>query len=477
MKRCLMAFVWVFLACAPVARAAAAADTEGGYAVVVSRQTHDDAEWAEVVTALVDKYGAEVIEYDNSVAEARDALAASFPRYTCFVATPAEARREFVVDVHRMTRKLDEDPYTDTMWGILTGYKPADALRIAQTTEPLTVRKAAAGTGIDLNLFDEGVWYSEGEKNAMFRKEPGGEATREHAPDDTTEALADTLSTYQPDLFVTSGHATERDWQIGYSYKNGQFRCKDGTLVGVSTDGTLHPIQSPNPKVYLAAGNCLMGRIVDDQSMALAWLGSGGVNQMVGYVVSTWYGYGGWGVNDYFLGQPGRFTLAESFYLNNVSLVHQLQSRFPDVAQVDFDNWEIETDPQLLNKLARQHRITEKDQLGLLWDRDTVAFYGDPAWQARLADRDLPWAQELTEKNGTYTFELTANDDATPGRPPAVVFPHRVTDVEVTEGQALSPVIADNFLLLPLTAPLKKGDTLRVVFKAKRVEWPDDWRT
>ncbi len=213
-----------------------------------------------------------------------------------------------------------------------------------------------------------------------------------------------------------------------------------------------------------------MGRIVDDQSMALAWLGSGGVNQMVGYVVSTWYGFGGWGVNDYFLGQPGRFTLAESFYLNNVSLVHQLQSRFPDVADANFDNWEIETDPRLLGKLAQEHGLTEKDQLGLLWDRDTVAFYGDPAWEARLAERDPPWTQKLTEKSGTYTFELTATAAASPARPPAAVFPHRVTDVEVIEGQALSPVIADNFLLLPLKAALEKGDTLRVVFKAERAE-------
>ena len=36
------------------------------------------------------------------------------------------------------------------------------------------------------------------------------------------------------------------------------------------------------PKIYLAAGNCLMGRIVDKQTMTLAWLGSAGVDQMIG---------------------------------------------------------------------------------------------------------------------------------------------------------------------------------------------------
>ena len=35
------------------------------------------------------------------------------PRYACFVARPDEAGRQFVVAVHRMTRALDGDPYTD----------------------------------------------------------------------------------------------------------------------------------------------------------------------------------------------------------------------------------------------------------------------------------------------------------------------------------------------------------------------------
>ena len=154
----------------------------GSYAVVVSMKTYDDPQWRQVVEALQEKHGASVIVYPYCVWEARGELAGIFPRYACFVAHPNEAGRDFVVAVHRLTRTLDTDPYTDVIWGILTGYDAADALRIARHKEPLTVRRGAAGTALDLALFDEGVWYSESEKNAMWEKRAGGKAEKNNAP-------------------------------------------------------------------------------------------------------------------------------------------------------------------------------------------------------------------------------------------------------------------------------------------------------
>src|SRR4051812_32986554 len=80
---------------------------EGGYAVVVSKETNTKPEWANVVAALKAKYDAETIVYSGSVKEARDDLAKLLPRYACFVARPEEAGRQFVIDVHRLTRKLN----------------------------------------------------------------------------------------------------------------------------------------------------------------------------------------------------------------------------------------------------------------------------------------------------------------------------------------------------------------------------------
>ena len=137
-----------------------------------------------------------------------------------------------------LTRQLDADPYTDCFWGILTGYDAANALRIAKQNEPLTIRKVAAGTEFATEMVDEGVWYCELNQGKMVKKESGRDAAEQRAPNDTTKALVETLNAWRPDLFITSGHATERDWQIGYGYRNGSFRCADGQLFGLDTQRT-----------------------------------------------------------------------------------------------------------------------------------------------------------------------------------------------------------------------------------------------
>ncbi len=158
-------------------------------------------------------------------------------------------------------------------------------------------------------------------------------------------------------------------------------------LRGVDMNHAEFPIDSPNPKIYLPLGNCLMGHIPDQNAMAVAFMHSAGVRQMCGYVVSTWFGYGGWGIRDYFLDQPGRFSLAEAFYANNQALVHELETRFPKHARFDNDQWNIETDQATIGRIAekldyKQWNDDVKTNVGLIWDRDTVAFYGDPAWDA-----------------------------------------------------------------------------------------------
>lgn len=461
----------VVLAAGP-AMGAPPGPASGGYAVVVSRPTRKDAEWRKVVEVLVRKHGGETIVYDGQVASCLPALRRAMPRHACFVARPQEAGREFVVAVHRLTRKLDDDPYGDVLWGILTGHTPADALRIAALDEPLVLRRAGAGTGLDLGPFDEGKWFSEGTAGEYCEKAKDGQPEKKAGPADSTKAIVDFLNTDRPDLFVTSGHATERDWQIGYSYRNGQFRCREGRLYGLDLKRKEHPIRSPNPKVYLASGNCLIGNIPRPDCMALAWLGSGGAYQMVGYTVNTWYGAMGWGTKDRLLDLPGRHNVAEAFFFTNQELIYRLHKQFPDKADVDLDRFNLETDRTVLARCAAKLGYGKWDKaarehLGMLWDRDTVAFYGDPAWDARLARRDLPLTTELAEKAGTYTFTVRVRSACTPKKPLAMLLPRRLADVKVTAGADLEPLITDSFLLLMKPGPFEPGKTYRVVFEAK----------
>ena len=472
---CAAVMLCAFLHYAACAHAKPAASVQriggkGSYAVVVCAETYADREWRQVVEALREKHHAAVIVYPHSVWEARAALIEVFPGHVCFVARPDDATRRFVVDVHRLTRTWDGDPYTDAIWGILTGYDAGDALRIARHKAPLVVRKAAGGTGIDLEVFEAGAWYSESARGVMYQKTPGGKTQKKTCPPDSTQALVDTLSGFQPDVFVTSGHATTRDWQIGYSYKNGQFRCRGGQLGGVDLKGKWHPIHSPNPKVYLPVGNCLIGQIPDRDCMALAFLRTGGVHQMIGYTVSTWYGYGGWGVRDLFFGQPGRFSLAEAFYLNNQALIHRLQTEFSQTAGVNFERYNLEQDRRLMAWLARKHGLRSRDQMGLLWDRDVVAFYGDPAWDARLAKREPAWQQAFALKGDQITFRITTRRKGKwPSRPVMALLPHRVKDIKITEGADLKPLVTDNFILVPLRGEFEKAKTFKVVFGAGKV--------
>ena len=453
---------------------------ERSYAVIASKATAEADGWKDVVNVLRKKHHGKLVVYDESVDESLPALRAQFPQYACFVAQPSEAGRAFVAQVHRLTRKLDDDPYTDVVWGILTGYDAANARRIAQVSEPLVVRRVVAGTDVELPLCEEGLWYCELVKNRMVRKDAGGKPRQLKCPDDTTKALVDSLNEYKAQLFVTSGHATERDWQIGYRYRNGQFRCKAGRLYGLDTKQGTHPIRSDNPKVYLPVGNCLMGHIRDADSMALAWMNSAGVCQMVGYTVSTWYGYGGWGMLDYFLEQPGRFTMAEAFFANHQALLHRLATYFPEVAAED--SARARQVSVSLSQAARDAGLRAHDGRGLLFDRDQVAFYGDPAWSARMAPARLAWEQKLTVNDGVYTFDVTpklgektfapinTNGSQRGGRPIIELLPHRVRDVKIVAGGDLQPVVADNFILVPNPRKCDPERIYKVVFKAARID-------
>jgi len=449
------------------------------YAVVVSRQTFQDPAWKQVADTLLAKHNGQLILYETSVRDSLPTLKQLFPRYTCFVATPAQATRQFVADVHRLTRKLDDDPYTDTIWGILTGFDAANALRIAKHTDPLIVHKVASGTDVALDLCEEGAWYCELTQGRMVRKEKGQSPRESKGPPDTTQALVNTLNDDHADLFITSGHATERDWQIGYRYRNGSFRSKAGKLLGVDTQGKTYPIDSPNPKVYLPIGNCLMGHIDSTDAMALAWMNSAAVYQMIGYTVPSWFGYAGWGCLDYFLEQPGRYTFAEAFHANHHALIHRLNTCFPDLAKLEPKPESTFAGPVTLSDAAKRDKITANDGRGLLFDRDVVAFYGDPAWSARMADHDKPFDQSLSVVGDLYTLEIrprlgdksfqpvNTNGSQRGFRPFIQFLPHRVKQVQVIEGQELHPVVTDDFVLVPNPRLCDPARAYRVIFRAQ----------
>ena len=443
----------------------AAPAPQPSYAVVVSRATATNTAWRPVLECLVARHQAATFEYTGSVWEAKAALARLMPRYVCFVAQPEEAQRSLVFAAHQLARALDDDPYGDCIWAILTGYDASDALQIARHTEPLVVRKVFSGTsGIGLGNAVEGVRFDEGCVGGRRIKTINGIEYATNGPADSAAGIAESWNTFRPDAIYTSGHGWQGGWQIGYSYDAGTVWSSNGYLFAKDTKGVNHPITSPNPKIYLPVGNCDVGDINARDCYSLAMMRSGGVIQMFGYTLPTFFGYMGWGIETYFGGQAGRLTLAESFFCNNQALVHEIETRFSPVSRESAKSFDE------LNALRAKHRELTPDAFGMLWDRDCVAFYGDPAWEARYPTRQLPWTATVTASGSNVALVVTTQALAAFGsRPLVVLFSNRfdhIAHVRVAGMTNVTPVVTEFFALLPIAGELAAGSTVTVTFTA-----------
>ena len=453
---------------------------DGAYVVAVEKQVRSRPGWSDVVAALEDKYAATIVEYESDPAEAVLELALRHPKYVAFVIPPEKLGRDRIVSLHRMMRDLDDDPYADALWSVLTGYEPADAMRMVKAKSPMVITRGASGTGGPgaLGPFEAGFGANEGKQYSFYTKKNGKAKTHEEKPD-CIRALVDGMNNDKPQFFITSGHATTKDWTAGYRFKGGQFRNKDGQLYGLSVDKSTHDINSPNSKVYLAAGNCLIGNIPRRDCMATAWMHTGGANQMVGYTVVTWFGEMGWGVKDYFLGQRGRFDFVESWFFSNQALVRRLELEFPRFASLNVPEFDHHKLGLTFGLMAERYGLIKRegekvtlnrDAVGLLWDRDTVALYGDPAWKTRMKEPQdgLPWRQMLTASGDEMTFTVqTTRDGKWPGKPLAAMLPKSLEGIEILEGGEYGPVVTDNFILLPLSGEFKAGEKITVRFRGK----------
>ena len=440
------------------------------YAIVTSQRTQHL--WPRALEALRSKYEhkwpgrVRLVTYDESaVGSVRNALLTlrqHSPSFTCFLEHHSLCSREFVRDVHRLTRELETStPYGDTVWGILTGYCEEDVL-FALRQPPLVIRRATGNSPMFVKTFPSGLWFSEREKGMAIRKLPSEDSgQRESCPADATAAFIKELSSVRDvdndegvDFIGTSGHATEKDLQMGYSFKSGSLVSSKGSLYACSQDGLCHALVERNecPKVLSAAGNCLMGHILDQDCMALAWMHSACVVQMTGYTENTWFGYGGWGVNNYLCEEPGGMTFSEAFFANQQALLHTLDSKYRQAP------------PKSGSEMPREH-------LGLLYDRNCVAFYGDPAWEASLekGSSQANYKHCVVEKSSTSNgwveleYTLTTLKSGEWSRPPVYVFPARAKRVRLISGGA---VVTCRFLLLPLTGHYNAGEQHTVAFQA-----------
>lgn len=448
----------------------APAHKKDGYVVAASKAVTADAEWQKVVDALARRHKADVLIYDERPDELFGQLQSLTPRYVAIVEKPERLDREFVMDSHRLSRTIDDDIYADYLWGIITGYTAGDAMQtVERSAKPYVIRTALNTTGelSGSGLFEHIAYIADGGTPGGWGEKTPDDAELKRYTDPKWEMLGKWVEKYKeidPDLLVTSSHATEKNLEMPFSLGNlkvGGGRLYADFITPEFLEGTAHP------RVHFAAGNCLIGNIDRNmESMAIGCISGLDATSMVGYVVPTWYGRNGWGGLKYWASNAGRLTLGEALYLNQQDMLHTEQAWSPEMPSVNypFEEFELGQRAEFNKRFAAATGLkASKDQEGYVYDRDVVVLYGDPAWDVKL-QRSEPagYRVDFRTKGRQCEITVTTDDDfresVVNGKgikeehvddlPFACFFPKRLHNARLAEGQPWNAAVAEDFLLL-----------------------------
>ena len=438
-----------------------------------------DEAWKEVANTIALKHNAEVVTFVELPREALDALRSNNPRYVAIVDMPENIGRDYVIDLHMMCREVDNDIYGDFMWGIITGYDAAAAMRMVDnSTEPLLVKDAVA-TIMELNSakwFDNYAWVDDHTRGLWgYKNGRNGEIiTDTVAKEQVLDKFKELYEAYDPDLIVTAAHATQQNLEMPYSL--GYIKPRNGKLYtqNIFTGEERDIVESGKRRVYTAVGNCLIGDMNNtNESMAAAWMNGSNVATMIGYVVTTWHGRSGWGALKYWVTNPERYTLADAVYINQQDFLHQQNEWYPELINERYEYCdkfmeELTTAANRLSEvLGREvdmNNAADWDMMGFWHDRDVLVYYGDPMWKINL---------QSVEKENDYTVNSSVRVDKcvvtiTTGAnfslermagdkfkqehvldlPFSYIFPERLVNPRLAEGENWDAVVDENFLLV-----------------------------
>ena len=446
------------------------------YMVLVSQSVNSNVEWRMVVEALLRKHpGAIECVYKESPREALKNLRTYRPRYVAVVEKPENIGRDYVIELNRMSREVDEDIYADFLWGIITGYNAGAALRMVRnSTEPMvvncalsTISELAEGKWFDIFAYiDDHKIGNYGEKN-YGEKEVTTHTFAGNGLPDLLGKFCEYYETYDPDLVVTASHATENNLEMPGSL--GNIKAREGVLYADFKDQPHNLKETGRQRVYLPIGNCLIGNVNNTRnSMAIAWMNSANAAAMAGYVVETWFGRNGWGGLKYWLTTPGRYTLAQAFYLNQQDMLHQLDKTCPKLKSENCSFGKADgflLASQMKNVMEEKlKRTPTEEELGLFYDRDVLAMYGDPAWDVRL--KQLPEEQDYTVnakvRGKKCTIKIVTKENFSMERmagshfkeehvkdlPFSCFFPMRMQNPRLISPQDWDIVLDENFMLI-----------------------------
>ena len=478
------------------------------YAIVVAKKTLERPKWKEVAETLRKKHNGKIFSYrEGKLSSVKEELKEFSPRHVCFVAPPEELERKGTVEVRGrdgrsfkvplcgvyyrevglLMTSLDSDPYDDALWAVLTGATPADALRVVEA-KPLEVRRGLSHVGGGwLKWLESGISFSETKKSQKFVKKRGKAPKEVTGPPDTTAEFVEELNGNKADMVSTSGHATEHDWQMGFSYRSGQIvtpprfqllpeearrnfeRIKKmeessrqsfkTALYAVDSSNNVYAIRTDNPKIYYSPGNCRIARVDGKECMVLGWIHHGAF-QFFGHVGLQTRSCYAWGIAEYFLSLQDRFSFAEAVWLNQQALWHT-------VAQMK--------DGDRRKYVCCRNQTCLPAGRSFFWE--TTVLYGDPAWEARVKRVVKPLYDQRMRKRKLsrgaleLIFTVTMRRSTVPSRPAAFFLDiPGEWEVEVRKGPE-NLVVTENFALIPFwkrgQSPPKTGTKYTAVVRMK----------
>ena len=463
------------------------------YVVLISEAANSNSEWRGVAEALATKHNASIITFAEAPRQTLDSLRQINPRYVAIVDKPENIGRDYVIDLHLMCREVDEDIYADFLWGMITGYTPSAAMRMVEnSTEPLVIKNAVA-TIMELNSakwFDNYAWVDD-HTRGLWGYKNGRDAeivTDTVAKEEVLNKFKELYESYDPDLIVTAAHATQKNLEMPYSL--GHIKPRNGKLYAenIFTGQESDIKESGKRRVYAAVGNCLIGDMNNTkESMAAAWMNGSNVSTMLGYVVTTWHGRNGWGALKYWVTNPQRYTLAEATYMNQQDFLHQQNEWYPELINERYTYhegfWsELECAAQHLSEVLGREIDMENahdwDMMGFWHDRDVLVYYGDPKWQINLQSvaGDEDYTVESFMRDGKYIVKVTTGKNFSLEKmrgdkfkqehvldlPFSYIFPKRLTNPRLAEGQEWKVALDENFLLV-YNAEFEPNSTYEII--------------
>lgn len=408
--------------------------------MLVSASTYDKPEWRAVADALMSKYEGTKLCVVPSLMDCAAALRDSQARYAAVVASPEEIDYKLVNELHRATRKVDADIWGDCIWGLITGYDACDALRIAQHTEPKIIKRSLETTNVNPARFEHSLTITDWAPCEIMAQSGYQEAPKQTITleEGMQHLFAQELAKEKPDIVITSAHATEFNLEMPfgegliYSYANRFYELKKGEMPQFSAalkparegeEANLSQLASSNPerviepdgqcRIWLAAGNCLFGHANRSKnSMAVTAASAYGAHQIVGYTVPSWYGDGGWGTLNSFFSSYDGISLSHAWYLNNQFILKKSRDINPKILDAEFNGEEIKDGKDIALALYNAGLAIEaidKDAIGVVHDRDVVAFYGDPKWLATLDAEHAPTGLTVSEQGQVLVLRASSD--------------------------------------------------------------------